>query len=135
MLDIIENRPVASDTESKLKFNLQSDGILIIRPQAALRRQDFDKLTAVVDPWIETHHQLKGVLICIDKFPGWENFSGLIHHIEFVKDHHRLVRRVALAVDGLLPEIMSKLAFHFVAAEVKQFPSDEEALALKWLKG
>ncbi len=103
MPEIIENQSFASDTKSKLKFNLQSDGILIIRPQGALRRQDFEKLTAVVDPWIETHH--------------------------------RLVRRVALAVDGLLPEIISKLASHFVVAKIKQFPFDDEALALKWLKG
>ena len=120
------------ELESTLKFELRDNGILIVRPQGALRREDFDKLANVVDPWIETHHQLNGVVFCIKKFPGWESIGTAIHHFEFVKSHHRKVHRVALAVDGMLPEIMSKVANHFVEAEIKQFPFESEEEAIKW---
>lgn len=123
------------ELESSLKFELRDNGVLIVRPQRALSREDFDKLAAVVDPWIETHHQLNGFVICIKKFPGWENVGSLIHHFEFVKAHHRKVRRVALAVDGALPEIMSKLANHFVEAEIKHFSFENTEEAIKWANG
>jgi len=118
-----------------LKFEMKDEGILIAHPQGALKREDIDKLASVIDPWIKTHHQLNGLAVCIPKFPGWENIGSFIHHIEFIKSHHRKIRRVALAVDGTLPKIISKVAGHFVEAEIKQFPYEKEEEAIKWVKG
>ena len=121
--------------ESKLKFELRDDGILIVYPQGPLKREDFDKLASIIDPWIETHTKLHGLVVCIQKFPGWENVGSFIHHIEFVNAHHRKIRRVALAADGTLSEMMSKVAAHFVEAEIKQFPFEQVEEAVKWVKG
>lgn len=140
----LENYPLAkspsrtpgqplSENDFKLKFQLRQDGVLIVRPQGVLRAQDFERLAEAVDPWIEAHSRLRGIMICIQKFPGWENFGSFIHHIEFVKGHQRHVRRVALVMDGLWPEIISKAAAHFATAEIKQFPFDEEKQALQWI--
>jgi len=121
--------------ESNLKFELQDDGVLIVHPKGPLRREDFDQLSSLIDPWIETHHHLNGMVVSIDQFPGWENVGSFIHHFEFINAHHRQIRRVALAVTGVLPEIVSKVASHFVEAEVKQFPYDKTKDAIAWVKG
>lgn len=59
----------------------------------------------------------------------------LVRHLRFVRDHHRKVRRVALAVDGKLAELAQKLADHFVDAELKQFPYDQLDEAVAWASG
>jgi hypothetical protein len=120
--------------ESNLNFDLANDGVLVLSPQGPLRREDFDSLASVVDPWLEAHNQLQGVVISVHKFPGWENFGSFIRHIEFVSSHQRKVRRVAIAADGILPEIMGKIAPHFIEAEVKQFPFAQKNEAVRWVK-
>ncbi len=125
----------SQEADSNLKFELGENGILILRPQGALRRADFDKLTSIIDPLIESHHYLRGLVISFQKFPGWENIGSLIRHIEFVSAHHKKIRRVALAADGTLPEVMSKMASHFVEAEIKQFPFEQTKAAIQWAKG
>ena len=89
--------------ESHLRFELSDDGILVVHPEKALRREDFDKLTSILDPWIETHHALRGLVIPVPKFVGWE-VRAAVRHIEFVSARHRKILRVAVAVDGTLPE-------------------------------
>jgi hypothetical protein len=118
--------------QSNLEFEMKSDGVLVIKPHGALRREDFDRLASVVDPWIETNHVLGGVAICVEKFPGWEDFGSFVQHFEVVKSHHRKVRRVAIAADGALPEIAAKLASHFIEAEVQQFPYEQAEAAVAW---
>lgn len=124
----------SSDAGSNLKFELLDDGVLVVHPTGVLRREDFDKLSSVVDPWIETHPALQGLVICIHKFPGWENIGSFIHHISFVKAHHRKVRRIALAVDGILPKLVSAFSSHFVEAEIKQFSCENVKDAVAWVK-
>jgi hypothetical protein len=126
---------ISPDAGSNLKYDLSNDGVLVLRPQGPLRREDFDKLSDIVDPWIESHNRLLGVVIQIEKFPGWENIGSLVHHLEFVGSHHRKVSRVAIAMNGILPEMMSKIASHFVEAEVKQFPFEQVQDAKIWARG
>jgi hypothetical protein len=119
---------------SNLKYDLSNEGVLVLSPQGPLRREDFDSLASVLDPWIESHQQLQGLVINAHKFPGWENFGSFIRHIEFVNSHQRKIRRVALAADGILPELMGHIAPHFVEAEVKQFPFENKDEAIRWVK-
>jgi len=67
-------------------------------------------------------------------FPGWEGFGGLTAHLRFVRDHRRLVRRVAVVSDSPVLTHLSQFASHFVAAEVRHFPQAERADALTWLR-
>jgi hypothetical protein len=119
-------------SESNLDFELKENGVLVVKPQGALRREDFERLSSYMDPWIEAHHDLGGLVIRFSKFPGWEDFGSFVHHLDFVKAHHRKVRRVGLTVDGVLPEILAKTAAHFVEAEVKVFPFAKLDEAVAW---
>jgi hypothetical protein len=118
-----------------LKFELRDDGILLVRPQGPLQKEDFVKLAEMVDPWIKIHNQLNGVVISVKKFPGWESFGSFISHIKFVNAHERKVERVALAVDGILPEIIANLTKHFIKAKIKQFSFSDLDEAIAWAKG
>jgi hypothetical protein len=110
-------------------------GVLVLEPQAALREEDFEAVAAAVDPWIEANGSLRGVVVRMADFPGWENLGGLMSHLRFVHDHHRKVRRVALVTDNRLADLAQTLATHFVAAEVKHFPYAKFDDALAWAQG
>jgi hypothetical protein len=97
-----------------------------------LRAQDFDALAATADAWLATHDELPGVVVHARTFPGWENIGGLLRHMRFVRDHHRAVRRVALAADTRLAELVPRLAEHFVKAEIRHFGYDELDEAVAW---
>jgi SpoIIAA-like len=110
-------------------------GVLVIEVKHALSAQDFDALALAVDPWIESHGGLQGVVIHARAFPGWENLGSLIRHVRFVRDHHTKIKRLALAVDGKLAGLAPRIAEHFVRAEIRVFPSDQLDGAVAWAAG
>ncbi len=69
------------------------------------------------------------------EFPGWENLGSLWRHLRFVRDHHRKVKRFALAADTKLASLAASLAEHFGQAEVKRFPYEELEAATAWAGG
>ena len=111
---------------------LEDQGVLLLEPEAPLTADDFAAVSRDVDPWIEKQGQLQGIVIRAHAFPGWDDLAGLLSHVRFVRDHHRKVRRVALAVDAALLDLAASVTRHFVAAEVKRFHYDELEEALAW---
>jgi hypothetical protein len=112
---------------------LRDRGILILEPRGALTAGDFAALGASVDPWIEEHGDLRGLVIVAPSFPGWDDFEALLSHLRFVRDHHRRVRRVAVVSDSKVLTSVPKMAGHFVAAEVRTFDAGARADALAWI--
>ena len=73
-----------------LKHELLRDaGILIVEPQSPLDSADFSELVKEVDPYIEEHGQLHGLLIYAESFPGWSDFAAFLSHMKFIKNHHQ----------------------------------------------
>jgi len=118
-----------------IEYELIPDpGILIIRPQEALSAGDFDTLTQATNEFIDENGALSGVCIQAERFPGWENFSGFLSHMRFVKDQQARVSKVAIVSNSTLLETMPKIVAYFVNAEVRHFFNDELVEALDWLR-
>jgi SpoIIAA-like len=107
-------------------------GVVVVEPTGPLRAEDFDALAMVVDPWIEAHGELRGLVVHAREFPGWENLGSFFRHVRFVRDHHRSVRRVAVSAGGKLATLVPGLAEHFVKAELRHFGYDELDRAVEW---
>lgn len=112
---------------------LKDEGILVIEPASTLRARDFDILSAIVDPYIEENGKLEGLIIHAESFPGWHNFSSLLAHIRFVKDHHALIKRVAAVADEGIIAILPAIADRFVKADVRHFRYDDLDSAIDWI--
>ncbi|MGB5966519.1 MAG: STAS/SEC14 domain-containing protein [Sulfurimonadaceae bacterium] len=112
----------------------EKNGIVTLIPSGALREDDFANVAEMVDPYIAEHGELGGLIIYTKEFPGWEDFSALITHIRFVKDHHRHIAKVALVSDMAIADFTKIIVNHFVNAEVASF--DYKALedAKSWMK-
>ena len=106
--------------------------VLVVEVKGPLSKEDFNVISAEVDPWIEKHHTLRGFVVHAERFPGWEDLGSFFRHVDFVGEHHRKVHRVALAADGVWSEFMPKLANHFVDAELKHFTYADLERAVEW---
>lgn len=112
---------------------MQSEGVLVVTPEASLEASDFQRLTEELDPYIEACGKLHGLMIDAESFPGWQDFDGLIAHLNFVESHHKKIEKVAVVSDDDFLAMAPGLVAHFVQAEIKQFPHSERADALLWL--
>jgi tRNA U38,U39,U40 pseudouridine synthase TruA len=111
------------------------DGIVIIEPSGALEQSDFEELTKEIDDYIHARGVVNGIIIHTKAFPGWEDFSAFQHHMKFVKDHHRKIKRVAVVTDSKVGSIVPHIAKHFVSADIKHFEYESMASARTWIKG
>lgn len=114
---------------------LSDSGVLVVEVKQPLRERDFDALAVSADTWIEAHGNLNGVVIHAREFPGWENVGSFLRHVRFVRDHHRKVKRIALAADSkFFSTLAPRIAEHFVSAEVKSFGYEALDDAIAWAK-
>ena len=112
------------------------NGILHLHPKSALQESDFAELASVVDPYLEGHGELKGVVVeAPSGFPGWDSIGAMAAHFRFVRDHHRRIRKIAIVTDTHLADVAEKLGSHFVAATIKHFPAGQADAARKWIAG
>ena len=112
-----------------------AQGIAILEPHGALSKEDFERAAQAIDPYLEKNGELKGIVVHIAKFPGWDSFGAFASHLRFVKDHQRKVARVALCTDSKLGDVAPRLARHFVKAEVRAFKAGEFEAARDWAAG
>lgn len=117
-----------------LNYDLQLDkDVLVLNPDGPLEASDFQAVATQVDNYLVPGKTLRGVMIRADSFPGWKDFSALIAHMKFVRDHHRRIGKVAVVADGLAASMLPAIGNHFVHAEVRHFKPQDEAAAWSWL--
>ena len=119
-----------------LEHSLDTEnGILHAHPRSALQASDFAELASVVDPYLESRGELKGIIIEAKGFPGWDSLGAMAAHFRFLRDHHRRIRKLAIVTDAHLADVAEKLGSHFVSATIKHFPSGQTAEAERWILG
>ena len=119
-----------------LKIELDEvEGIVILEPDGELSESDFVSAANIIDPYLENADALKGIIIHVRSFPGWESFSSLIAHLKFVREHHKKVSRIAFTTDSPIGSFAENIANHFVNAEIKNFEFDELEASRKWILG
>lgn len=111
----------------------KNEGVLTVRPEGKLEAQDFQTLSKVVDPFIEERGKLNGIIIVTERFPGWEDFNGMIEHMKFVRNHHRNIAKVAIVTDSKVADVAESLGRHFVKASIKHFSFKEIESARRWM--
>ena len=118
-----------------LKYELpEDDGILVLKPDGALEATDFERVAKDLDAYLEKAGKLRGLLIQAKSFPGWKDFGAFITHLRFIRDHHRLVGKVAAVSDSAFLSIAPTIASHFVSAEVRHFDPGQYKAAMDWLR-
>ena len=108
-------------------------GILEVAPTGKLTKSDFQHLSKEIDHIRQSGRELEGVLVYTKDFPGYEEFSDLIAHGEFVKQHHDKINKLAFCTDSKIGGLLETIADAYADAEAKRFSYDEKDEAEKWL--
>jgi len=120
--------------DPKLKVTIEEQSkLVILEPQAELSKDDFLYAKSLVDPFIEREGVLNGIIIYTKDFPGWDSFSGFLEHMEFIKEHHKKIKKLAFVTDSFVGEMAQKLGKHFVNAEIKNFDYVDLQKAKEWI--
>jgi len=120
----------------RLDFELLEDrGVLVLKPNGALKEADFKRVAAAVDPYIDKVGKLSGLVIAAESFPGWEDFAAFMTHFRFIRDHRDKVRRIAVVTDSRFLATVPQLAGIFLDATVKHFPPEALDAGINWAGG
>ena len=106
---------------------------LVLEPSGALSRKDLEGLTARFDAYVNARDRIPNLVIRAVSFPTWTDFAALLQHLRFIREHHRMVRKVALVSDARALDIAPRIAGHFVSADIRHFPAREMDAALAWV--
>lgn len=111
---------------------LRDDEVIAIKPEGAIDESDFDVVGAVIDPAIQRHGRLEGLMIDARGFEGWDDARSLLAHLRFVNAHQPRVARIACVGDQWWLSEMPMLE-PFVGTPIRHFQTKDEALARAWL--
>lgn len=117
-----------------LAYHLNSQtGIVELRPRGPLEAHDATSLSLTVNSYIEDHGRLRGVLLELEHFPGFDDWDAVAAHVRFLREHLPHIDRLALVTDNPwlepLPDVMRLLT----PLEVKRFPHDKRGDAFAWI--
>lgn len=113
---------------------MRDDGILVISPEGKLNEADFEQLNLLVNPYLEAHGTLNGLLIDVETFPGWKDFASMLSHLRFIQEYENRIKRVAAVTDNGFIAILPNIADFFVSAEVRHFDYQCRDEAQDWLR-
>ncbi len=117
-----------------VQVELRSEkGVLIVKPLGPLTEEDFAAIARDADGYIESHGTLNGLMICFEKFPGWKNLKGLYSHLQFVRKHHRKIKKVAFVSNSKMVRLVIHIVKYFVNPEAKYFRYNQEKSAINWI--
>jgi hypothetical protein len=117
----------------KLKVKLLPEvGVLVVESNGPLNSGDFGKLGLVVDPWVEAHGRLRGIVAQSPNVSGLRDIRNMIQHIRFAQLQRSGLDRVAYVSDRLFPKVLSKLAGHMIDTKLEVFNVKSLPQAILW---
>lgn len=115
-----------------IDIDLSQPTVAVLKPEGALSAADFDALRAAIDGHINRTDIVPNLVIDASHLPHWDSLAALEKHLKFVRDHHRVVKKVAIVGDSPILSVVPALVDHFVGAKVRRFPTDKMAKAKEW---
>lgn len=106
---------------------------LVVTPEGRLTESDFDKLAQAFDARANAADRIPNLVIHARSFPGWSDFGGLVGHLNFVRDHHKRIPKIALVSDSRILDVAPQVAKQFLRADIRHFDGDDLNEALEWV--
>ena len=106
--------------------------VVTLTPVGSLSADDFSQLTATIDRQINETNQVPNLIIHVGKLPHWASFRAFSQHLKFVRDHQRIVAKVAIVGDNFAVRTLPLLMDVFVSAKVRTFAEAKLDDARQW---
>lgn len=108
-------------------------GIVELRPRGPLEAQDFTSLSLTMRSYIEDHGKLRGLVLELDRFPGFDDWDAVAAQLRFVRQHLPKVDRIALITDNPWLEPLPDVVRLLTPFEVRRFPLERRGDAYAWI--
>lgn len=105
---------------------------LLIRPHGALSEADVTQVGQAIDDRINAADRVPNLVVQLDRVPHWDSLSAMSRHFQLVREHHKLIRRIAVVGDGALIALAPEIANLVVEATVRRFPEAKLEDAKAW---
>lgn len=106
--------------------------VISIMPVGKVSEAEFDALANTINRYINERDQVPGLVIEARHLPHWDSFSAFLRHMKFIKNHHKVVKKVAIVGDGHTLQILPSLVDHFVSAKLRHYRAEQVADAIAW---
>lgn len=103
-----------------------------IRLLGKLEPSAYDDVAEELDGWMskQTHIHL---LLDLREFDGWQGLGALGEHLALVRDHRRVIERVAVVGHASWQKLAVRVVSQFLRGEAKYFGDDHLVAARRWL--
>jgi SpoIIAA-like len=108
--------------------------IFVLTPPKSITSDDIAELNRQMNDYVNAHDKVPNLVLRADQVPAWKNFEALADHIKFVKNHHRLVKKVAIVSDDRLIWLVRPVVDAFTGAKVRRFSADAFDKAYAWAR-
>lgn len=110
----------------------ERENIAVISPDGAITTADIDRLAEQVNTYINEYDKVPNLVIQTLGIPHWSSFEALERHLKFVRNHHKIVKKIAFVSDSKLLWLAKTLVQHFVGAQIRRFPQEALDDAVSW---
>jgi hypothetical protein len=107
----------------------------LLEPAGALSRRDLEELATRFEARATATGRAPNLVIRAESFPTWTEIAALLKHLQFIRSHHRRVRRVAIVSDARAMGFAPRLSGRLLAPEIRRFPAGSLEEALAWVSG
>lgn len=113
-------------------IDFSAPNVVTLTPEGALSADDFTQLTTTIDQYINETDRIPNLVIHVGKLPHWNSFQALSRHLHFVRNHQRLVGKIAIVGDNFAVRTLPLLMDLFVSAKVRSFSDARLTEARQW---
>ncbi len=108
------------------------DNIFIVTAGGRISADQIKDLTMKVNTYINETDQVPNLVLHTKSVPFWADFNALRKHLHFIKNHHQLVKKIAIVSDSKFLWLAKSVVDHFVGAKVRRFNEDAIDDAVAW---
>lgn len=110
----------------------RENNVIIATARDTLVEMDFKNFSDCINDYINTTDRVPGIVLNAESLPHWKNAAAMFAHIKLVRDHEKILPKVALVSDNATLSLMPSLVDIFVRAKVRHFSQSEFDKAVSW---
>jgi hypothetical protein len=110
----------------------EKEDVIIATPKGVLSAGDVKSLAARINDYINSHDRVPNLVLHTVGLPHWNDFAAFREHLKLVRDHHKVIRKVAVVSDSTLIGVIRPVVDQFTGAKVRRFPERALDDAVNW---
>lgn len=110
----------------------RAENVFLLKPRGSISADDFKSVASTIDGYINEHDAVPRLVFQVGELPHWKDLEAMTAHLHLVRDHHKIIPKVAIVSDSALLALLRPVVDVFTGAKVRRFPADALDDAINW---